>query len=171
MLSLTSRVERVLDNAASAAAQADQLLTSVQPTVTNLTLLTENFADLSTYLSNPRGSLGEWLIPTNLAPQLTQTLTSANALLTNSDARLTGLALGLDRTIENLARITGDLHTQVRDNSNIVSELSRLIVDADDLVQGLKRHWLLRPAFRGSSAKPATPSPKFRRATSPKDER
>jgi ABC-type transporter Mla subunit MlaD len=169
ILSLTNQLQRVLDNTANTAAHADQLLSSAEPALTNITLLTENFATISKHLTNPRGSLGDWLIPTNLGPQLTQTLVSANALLTNSDARLAELASGLDRAIDHLAGLTGELHTQVRGNTNLVTSLSRLIIDADDLVQGLKRHWLLRSAFRGSSS-PSPPS-KSRRATSPKDER
>ena len=62
------------------------------------------------------------------------------------------VATELDVTIENLARITGDLHAQVRANTNIVSEVSRLIVDTDDMVQGLKRHWFLRSAFKKKPA-------------------
>ena len=33
-------------------------------------------------------------------------------------------------------------------NTNILGEISRAIVNADSFVQGLKRHWLLRSAFR-----------------------
>jgi ABC-type transporter Mla subunit MlaD len=170
ILGLTNRLQKVLDNTAATAGHADQLLSAAEPVLTNLTLLTENFATISRHLSNPRGSLGEWLIPTNLSPQLTQTLASANALLTNSEAQLGELASGLDRAIENLADLTGELRNQVQANTNFVSSLSRLIIDADDLVQGLKRHWLLRSAFRGASSPKAT-APKSRRATSPKDQR
>jgi ABC-type transporter Mla subunit MlaD len=170
ILNLTNRVQTLLDNAATAAAHADRILGNAEPVVTNLNLLTENFASISRHLSNPRGSLGDWLFPTNLSSQLTQTLASANAILTNSDARVTELALDLDQALENLAKITGNLHDQVRGNTNLVRQISRLIVDADDLVQGLKRHWLLRSAFRGAS-NPPPPSSKSRRATSPKDDR
>lgn len=171
VLNLTNRLQVLLDNAAATAAHADRLLGSAEPTVTNLNLLAENFAEISKNLRNPRGSLGDWLIPTNLAPQLTQTVASANTILTNTDARLTEVAVSLDRAIDNLAQITGNLHDQVRANTNLVRQISRLIVDADDLVQGLKRHWLLRSAFRGSDKTPPPPSNKPRRATSPKDER
>jgi len=171
VLNLTNRLQVLLDNAATVAAHADRVLGSAEPAVTNLTLLTENFADISRFLRNPRGSLGDWLIPTNLAPQLNATVISANSVLTNTDARLTEVAMGLDQTIDNLAKITGNLHDQVRANTNLVREISRLIIDADDLVQGLKRHWLLRSAFRGSDKTPPPSSDKPRRATSPKDER
>ena len=121
--------------------RANDVLADARPIIANLTRITEN-------LSDPKGSLGEWLIPSDLSLQLTQALASANLLLTNSDAQITMVATELDRTIENLASITGNLHAQVRANTNIVSKVSKLIVDTDDMVQGLKRHWLLRSAFK-----------------------
>jgi len=39
-------------------------------------------------------------------------------------------------------------------NSNILSGISTMVVDTDDLVQGLKRHWLLRSAFKKKTNKP-----------------
>ena len=44
-------------------------------------------------------------------------------------------------------------------NTNILGEISRAIVNADSFVQGLKRHWLLRSAFRtkDTNAPPAAP--------------
>lgn len=99
--------------------------------------------------------------------QLPQTLADANALLTNSDARLTDVATSLDQTLDNLANITSNLNAQVRANSNLLGEISTIIIHTDDLVQGLKRHWLLRSAFK---AKPATvpPTATHPKAMSPK---
>ena len=147
---LTNQLRRVLETTANTAARADDVLADTKPIIANLTRITEN-------LSDPKGSLGEWLIPSDLSLQLTQALASANLLLTNSDAQITMVATELERTIENLANITGNLHAQVRANTNIVSEVSKLIVDTDDMVQGLKRHWLLRSAFKKEKA----PEPKL----------
>ena len=61
-------------------------------------------------------------------------------------------------SLENLAGITSNLNAQVQSNTNIVSSLSSLITDADGLVQGLKKHWLLRSAFK--EKEPAKPAPK-----------
>jgi len=162
VLALTNQLQRVLDNTAAATARADELLASVRPIVANLTRISEN-------ISKPDGSLGEWLIPPAMNLQLTQALASANSLLTNSDAQLTTVATGLDATIENLAKITGNLHDQVRANTNLVSEVSRLIIDTDDMVQGLKRHWLLRSAFKNKGAQPSKASPQRPPAKSPRD--
>ena len=79
------------------------------------------------------------------------------------------LAENLGRSLDNLANLTSNLNAQVQVNTNVLSQISRAIVDADDFVQGLKHHWLLRSAFRTkrTNAPPATPpaplhSPKAR---------
>ena len=162
VLDLTNQLQRVLDNAATTTAHIDELLTNARPIVANLTRITEN-------ISQPNGSLGEWLIPPNLSLQLTQALASANTILTNSDAQITTLATGLDLTIENLANLTSNLHAQVNANTNVVSEVSKLIIDTDDMVQGLKRHWLLRSAFKSKSPQSPSAAPGRSPARSPKD--
>ena len=166
ILGLTNQIHEVLTTANSTAAHADELLAQTRPILLNLNRISEQ-------LANNRGALGEWLIPTNLMPQLTQTLASANLILTNSDARLTGLAVGLDATLENLAQITRSLRSQVTGNTNVLAEISRLILDTDDMVQGLKRHWLLRSAFKGSktAAPPVAPPGRNNPLLSPKDNR
>jgi hypothetical protein len=47
-----------------------------------------------------------------------------------------------------LADITSNLNVQVRADSNLLSGISRTVTDADEFVQGLKRHWFLRSAFK-----------------------
>jgi ABC-type transporter Mla subunit MlaD len=148
ILDLTNRVIAVLDQGTAAASSANTLLTDTRPLVKNLTEISEN-------LRNPQGSLGEWLIPTNIKEQLTNVLTSANttlgsanSTLTNTDAQITALALELDRTLENLSAITSNLNAQVSANTNLVKQISDAIVHADEFIQGLKRHWLLRSAFK-----------------------
>jgi ABC-type transporter Mla subunit MlaD len=160
VLALTNQLQRVLDSAVTATSHADELLSGARPIVANLTQITENIRE-------PEGSLGKWLIPPDLSLQLTQALASANTILTNSDAQITTLATGLDAAIENLANITGNLHAQVNANTNIVGEVSKLIIDTDDMVQGLKRHWLLRSAFKSKAPPPSTPT--RTPARSPKD--
>jgi len=147
-LALTNPLNRVLVNASETTARLEQLLVGAQPLLTNLTAI-------STTLREPKGSLGEWLIPPNLNQQLSQTLASANTALrsanlavTNTDQRLALLASDLERTIENLADITSNLKAQVQANTNLVTSLNQAIIDADAFVQGLKRHWLLRSAFK-----------------------
>jgi hypothetical protein len=61
-----------------------------------------------------------------------------------------------------LSDLTSNLNSQVQVNSNILSQVSRAVTNADDFVQGLKRHWLLRSAFKkenstARSRKPVEP--------------
>ena len=170
VLDLTNHLQRALAEAANAAAQADRLLASARPVVTNLSVLTAQ-------LTNGPGAVGNLLIPTNLQAQLGFTLTnagttlaSANLLVTNVDARIAELATTLNRSLEELAGITSNLHKQVDLNTNILGNVSKLVVDADDMVQGLKRHWLLRSAFKAKSTNAPSAGP-TRRAVSPKDSR
>jgi hypothetical protein len=68
-------------------------------------------------------------------------LTNVNSLLGHTDTNLAALLI-------NLADITSNLNAQVQANSNILGSVSKIVVDTDDFVQGLKRHWLLRSAFK-----------------------
>jgi len=116
-------------------------------------------------------------LPTNINRRLETTLgtadsafASADAALSSANTNLAVLAENLGRSLDNLANLTSNLNSQVGANTNILGEISRAIVDADSFIQGLKRHWLLRSAFRtkDTNAPPATPPESLR---SPKDER
>jgi len=159
ILNLTNQLAAVLANAAQATENLDSLLTSARPLLTNLTTITGNIRD-------PQGSLGEWLIPTNLNQQLIRTLKTADATLANTDTNLTSVVTNLNRTLENLANVTSNLNAQVQANSNILSNVSEAVVHSDELMQGLKRHWLLRSAFKTNKTDKAGPPTIFR---SPKD--
>jgi len=179
---LTNQMASVLTNGANAAARADTLIAEIRPVVADaqavvsgLKPVAENVSAITTRLRDPKGSLGEWLIPTNLNQQLEQTLsaasgtmgaasntfTKANSTISNADTNLTVLLLNLNRSLESLAGITSNLNSQVHSNTNILGDISAAVVHADDLVQGLKRHWLLRSAFKKTNAPPsATPTRK-----------
>jgi hypothetical protein len=132
-----------------------------RPAVSNLTTLTAQL--------NQPGALGEWLLPTNVNHRLESALGSADTALASANTNLTTLAENLGRSLDNLANLTSNLNGQVEANTNILGEISRAIVDADSFVQGLKRHWLLRSAFRtrDTNAPPTRPPDTLR---SPKDQ-
>lgn len=164
ILDLTNRVNQVLTNIANMTAQADTLLANAQPIVTNASVIVANLKD-------PNGSLGKWIIPPDLNLQLTNTMATANKtlaradeLMASTDTNVTKLATGLDATIINLANITSNLNTQVQANSNLVSNINSAIEEADTMMQGLKRHWLLRSAFKEKKQKE---EPKPKRAATP----
>lgn len=149
ILILTNQISGVLTNSANLVARLDRTVESAQPVVTNL-------ADITTRLRDPHGSLGEWLIPTNINQQAQTALGSANATLLTANTNLEVVAANLNITLDNLAQLTGNLKEQVQANSLMLTELSSLIINADDLVQGLKRHWLLKGPF--GAATNAVPS-------------
>jgi ABC-type transporter Mla subunit MlaD len=103
-----------------------QIETALPNILSNVTVITDNLRD-------PHGSFGEWVIPPNLNTQIVV------------------LATSLDQTLENLAAITSNLNTQVQTNDQMLAQISRLVIDTDKLVQGLKRHWLLRGIFKKES--------------------
>jgi hypothetical protein len=131
--------------------------------LTNLAVITGNLRD-------PNGSLGNWLLPTNIATQLDQTLVSAretlqsaHTTLDNTDTNITKLATDLDQTLVHLSDLTSNLAWQVQINTNLVSEISSTIIHADGLIQGLKREWFLRSAFKKKKDKPAPVEPPVKR--------
>jgi hypothetical protein len=142
-LALTNTLVRVLTNADSVMRHTDDLLVSAKPVLTNFAKITEN-------LSGPKGTLGDWIIPTNVNAQLVATLQTAN---TNVHLLSTNLLV----TLDNVANLTSNLNAQVQANGLILSQISALIIHADEMVQGLKRHWLLRSSFdQQTNAPPAS---------------
>ncbi len=54
----------------------------------------------------------------------------------------------------NLVDITSNLNLQVQSNDRILSEISDLVITTDEVLQGLKRHWLLKGAFPAPTSQP-----------------
>ena len=148
ILGLTNQLALTLSNANVAILKANTLLGEARPILGDVKMISSN-------LTNPHGSLGEWIMPTNINGQLAYTLWAAGATLTNSgalvtnlDATVAKLSVSLDETIRNLATLTSNLNAQVGFNTNILSQVSSAVVSADQLMQGLQKHWLLRSAFK-----------------------
>src|SRR5258708_1563375 len=142
ILGLTNQLYTVLTNTAQLTAAANQVVMDTHPLVTNLTAITAN-------LRGPHRSLGQWIVP----PQL--------------NTNLVVLTTRLNDTILNLAAITSNPNAQVESNDKILSQISGLVTNTDNLVQGLKKHWLLRGLFQKmnsqtnaapSNAQPARPA-------------
>jgi hypothetical protein len=117
------------------------------------------------------GALGEWLLPTNVTRQLESTLGAASGAMASANTNLAALAANLDKSLDNLANLTSNLNNQVQANTNILSQVSKAVVDTDNLVQGLKRHWLFRSAFKTKNSRTNSPAaqPPPERVESPKD--
>jgi hypothetical protein len=158
MLAITNKLFAVLDNAANATSNLNVTLAAAQPMVTN-------FAGISAQLHEP-GGLALWALGTNSNAQLAGVLTNVNVLLAGVNTNLNTLTDGIGATLENVANLTSNLNVQVQSNSNLLGGISKTVTDADDFVQGLKRHWLLRSAFKTKDTNsPAAPE----RLKSPRD--
>ena len=165
LLAFTNQIAQILDNTVALTTNADALLVQSRPLVTNL-------ARISAGLTNGDGALGRWLLPPEMQAQTMRTLTNANEALTNVSAtlgeagsmlaaantNLTQLVTQLNPPLQNLATIVSNLNSQVQMNTNFVTTLHDLLAHSDQLIQGLKRHWLFRSAFKekptNNAAKP-----------------
>jgi ABC-type transporter Mla subunit MlaD len=141
ILQLTNQLQTVLSNSARLTADLATGVAEARPILTNLLVI-------STQLTNGNGALGEWFLPTNLNAQLERALATADSTLKATETNVVLLATNLNRTLENVANITSNLNVQVQTNDKIVSQVSGAIIHADELVQGFKRHWMLRSAFK-----------------------
>jgi ABC-type transporter Mla subunit MlaD len=166
ILDLTNQISRVLDGGI-------ELTENLNDTTLQLQPILENAASITARLTNGPGALGEWLLPPAISNQLRETLSSANSTLqaagntlTNADKTLSiadtnviMLATSLNRALLDLSNITSNLNKQVQANDQILSQISSAIVHTDEMLQGLKKHWLLRSAFKEQPAKEPPPSP------------
>jgi ABC-type transporter Mla subunit MlaD len=133
ILALTNKLASVLDNAAAATSNLNITLVETHP-------LLSNFTDISAQLHEPGGPVA-WALGTNGSGQFQGALTNVNSLLAHTDTNL-------DAILSHLADITSNLNVQVQGDTNMLGGISKMVVDSDDFIQGLKRHWFLRSAFK-----------------------
>ena len=153
ILSLTNQIGVVLDNAVNATSNLNVTLSAANNTMLAAQPMVTNFTVISAQLREPGGPV-VWALGTNGNDQVQGALTNVNSLLANTDTNLAAVLI-------QLANITSNLNAQVQANTNMLSGISKIVTDSDDLVQGLKRHWLLRSAFKGkaTNAPPAVVQP------------
>jgi hypothetical protein len=144
ILALTNKIGVVLDHTADATSNLNLTISAAQPILTN-------FAIISGELREPGGVL-KWALGTNSNHQFEGALTNVNALLVNVNTNLNQLTASIGKSLNNLADITSNLNKQVEGNPNLLFGIVKTIGDADDFVQGLKHHWLLRSAFKNDPA-------------------
>jgi len=147
ILSLTNQVRQVLDNTSTLMTNSSALVASLNQTIAQTQPVLSNITAITTNLRDPHGSLGDWVIPTDIHTNLTLTVGSVNTTITNANTQLLLLTTSLNQTLLNVAAITSNLNMQVQANDQILSEISDLVRETDDMLQGLKRHWLLKGAF------------------------
>lgn len=152
VLALTNNLALVLSNSATLTSNLNAVALSAQPTFSNL-------AKATAHLDQP-GSLGQWLIPTNISWQLEGTVSNANLAVLTESTNLANVMVNLNRSLDNVANITSNLDLQVAANSNILSSISSTVTHTDEFIQGLKRHWLFRHLFKSESKPAPAPAPK-----------
>ncbi len=144
--------------------QLQAIVTQVQSALPGILSLTNKISAVLDNAANATSNLNKTLIAAQ------PLVTNANALVINVDTNLNLLTLQVGATLENLAGITSNLNVQVQSNSNMLGSISKIVVDSDDFVQGLKRHWLLRSAFKTKAPKPTNEiSAPINRLQSPRD--
>ncbi|MDB4745985.1 MlaD family protein [Verrucomicrobia bacterium] len=143
IFALTNQLSGMLSNATRLTASLDRATIAAQPTIANMALI-------STSLTNSNGSLGQWLIPTNINQEIESTLTRAGTTMASADQNMTLAVSNINLTLTTVATLTSNLNTQVAVNTNILHEISTLIVTANDFMESLQGHWILRSAFRKS---------------------
>ena len=157
ILNLTNQLAGTLTSATTLTSNLNTVALNVQPAISNVTTLLSEL--------NQPGALGDWLLPTNVNQKLDSVMGNADAAVGNLNTNL----LTLNLTLLHLADITSNLNQQVQLNTNMLTAISKTVVDADDLVQGLKHHWLLRSAFKSENKKTnATPEKTANPALPPK---
>jgi hypothetical protein len=155
ILNLTNQLAGTLTSATSLTSNLNTVAINVQPAISNVTTLLSEL--------NRPGALGDWLLPTNVNQKLDSVMGNADTAVGNLNTNL----MTLNLTLLYLADLTSNLNQQVQMNTNILSNISQTVVNADDLVQGLKRHWLLRSAFKNENKKTNAPAEKAKNPALP----
>jgi hypothetical protein len=188
ILALTNQVQKVLDTANVAFSNLNGRFLEFEPILTNLNSVVAGFKPTATNISiitgnltNANGGLGQWMLPTNLNHETAMTLASVRHTLTNAqhalisvsdalaimdtavgntDTNLAELMFKVGVSLESVAGITSNLNHQVNSNTNILSEISSIIRNTDEFIQGIKKHWLLRSSFKGEKKSILKPIPR-----------
>lgn len=144
ILNLTNQIAEVLDNSVTLTSNLNVVALNAQPAASQL-------SQLAAELRGP-GAFGAWALGTNGQQDLAAVLGNTKNVVANADTNLAVLVEKIALSLDNLAGITSNLNAQVQANTNLLGSISKAVMDADELVQGLKRHWLLRSAFREKSS-------------------
>ena len=141
IFALTNQLSGMLSNATRLTASLDKATVEAQPAIENLALI-------STSLTNSNGSLGQWLIPTNINKGIETSLSRASTTMASADQNMTLAVSNMNLTLITVANLTSNLNAQVAVNTNILREISSLVITANEFMENLTDHWLLRSAFR-----------------------
>ncbi len=140
LLSLTNQVADLLEASTVLLRHASDAMAELKPVVANV-------QTISTMLTNENGSLGQWVIPTEMNSEITETIAASKGTVKTAETNLVVLSQSLNESLQNISDITANLRQQVEVNSFMLSSISEMILNLDDFVAGLKRNWLLKGSF------------------------
>jgi hypothetical protein len=126
ILALTNDIATMLASMTTATSNFGVGSLELQPAITNLSLIIAQ-------LRQP-GTTMNWAFGGAAIGQFQSSLTNLNMTLANLDG------------------ISSNVDMQVWANSNFVSNLTKVIVDADGFIHGLERERLLRGAFKNENS-------------------
>jgi len=144
------------DESPSVTERAEKLLGQVETALPNVFAVTNR---INAVLDNSAGltSNANQLV-SEVRPAVSNVTVRLDAALLAADTNLVLVAGNLNAALVNLADITSNLNSQVQSNDQMLTSISKMVVDTDNLVQGLKKHWLLRGIFRKMNAANSAPS-------------
>ena len=124
--------------------QLQAMVSQVQSALPGIFALTNKIAAVLDSTASATSNLNVAIIEARPA------LTNASSILAHADTNLEPILI-------HLSDITSNLNAQVQANTNLLGGISKTVADADEFVQGLKRHWFLRSAFKtkATNAPPA----------------
>lgn len=156
IFAMTNQANAALAQATSLMSNYSRLPQDVQPAISNVTYLTTRLRD--------SGALGELMLGTNGLAQVNDTVGKAGRLLTTTEAGLPATLTNLNHALSNVTRLTATLDAHLASDTNVLGALSQTAIELDSFVEGLKRHWLLRSAFKPEKNKTPITSPKDSRS-------
>ena len=146
------------DESVSITERAEKLVGQIETALPNILALTNR---LNTVLDNSASlTANANELVTEVRPTVFNLSARLDATLVRADSNLTIVASDLDVTLLNLAAITSNLNAQVQSNNQILGSISKLVIDADNLVQGLKQQWMLRGVFQKMNSQTNAPPAK-----------
>jgi len=149
VLAMTNQLNVALANLTNITGQVSTVMPQVEGAITDLRLLV---ATVQPALQRP-GGIGDLLLPTNLNTQLTLTLSNLNPGV----GPLAETLGGVNQRLAELGLLLTNVNTQLDQNTNLVANVNELTQDAGSLMQSietlLRRHWLLRSAFKTNDTK------------------
>lgn len=152
ILALTNDISATLSNANQLMLDYSRVSLGIQPVISNIDYIT-------TQLREP-GGFSRFVLETNTYQNLNKTLESVNHALSGADTNFPAALANLRQALSDISRLSTNLNAHLQSDTNVLGEFSQTAMELDSFLEGLKRHWLLRSAFKPGKTNPPVSSPK-----------